>query len=105
MRTDEQRLLEELGNTQTVKDAQAAYNQIFEAQRQLAVRMKHARQNQQKLQAEIETFLDDLQQITGLPLNHPLFATIASMTIAKRLARRNLAAQQGIARDEFPNDW
>lgn len=105
MRPDEQRLLEELGNTQTVKDVKAAYHQIYEAQRKFAVLMKHARQDQQKLQAEIETFIDDLQQITGLPLDSPLFAQIASLTIAKRLQRRNLAAQRGIAQDEFPNDW
>jgi ribosomal protein L9 len=101
---DKTKLLEELGRTQTVKDAHAAYNQIFEAQRQLAVRMKHSRQNQQKLQAEIETFLDDLKEITGLPLNSPLFATIASLTIARRLQRRNLERNL-IAEDSFPNGW
>jgi hypothetical protein len=84
-------LLEELGHTQTVKDAQAAYNAIFEAKRQLAVRMKHARENRQKQQAEMECFLDDLKQITGLPSNSPLFLQIAAMTIDRRLARRKQA--------------
>ena len=95
------RLLEELGRTQTVKDAQAAYNQIHEATRQFAVRMKHARQNKQKLQAEIETFLDDLKEITGLPLDSPLFAQIASQTISRRLQRCNLESNP----DTFPNGW
>jgi hypothetical protein len=104
MRTDEQRLLEELGNTQTVKDVQAAYNQIYEAKRQSAVQMKHARQDKQKLQAEIATFLDDLKDITGLPLNSQLLVQIASVTIARRLARRKLA-NSSIAQDDFPNGW
>lgn len=104
MRTDEQRLLETLGNTQTVKDAQAAYNQIYEAKRQFAVRLKHARADKQKLQAEIETFLDDLQQITGLPLDNRLFCQIASMTIAKRLERRFLR-KNDIAQDWAPDGY
>ena len=61
-------LLEELGHTQTVKDVQAAYRAVFEATRQLKVRMKHARESREKQQAEVECFLDDLRQITGL---HP----------------------------------
>jgi hypothetical protein len=101
---NDSRLFEELGRTQTVKDAQAAYKAIFEANRQFVVKMKHARQNNQKVQAEIETFLDDLKDITGLPLDSPLFAQIASMTIARRLARRNLQ-QSNLAEDSFPNGW
>jgi len=62
---EDQRLLEELGRTQTVKDAQAAYNQIFDAQRQVAVRLKHARQNKQQIAAEIETFLVSASRTTG----------------------------------------
>jgi hypothetical protein len=101
---EDQRLLEELGRTQTVKDAQAAYNQIFDAQRQVAVRLKHARQNKQQIAAEIETFLEDLLHITGLPLDSPLFAKIASLTIARRLARRHLL-QNASVEDSFPNGW
>lgn len=104
MKTNEvenSRLLAELGRTQTVKDAQVAYHQIHEANRQLAVRLKHARQNKQKLQAEIETFLDELLEITGLPLNSPMFVKIASMTIAARLQRRGLEQQP----DTFPHGW
>jgi hypothetical protein len=96
-------MMEELGHTQTVKDVRAAYEQIFEAKRQLAVRMKHAKANKEKLQAEIETFIDDLQHITGLPLDSPLFVKLAVMTIGKRLERRNLNNEQFA--DPFPNGW
>jgi hypothetical protein len=96
-------LFEELGRTQTVKDVEAAYKQIFEAKRQFNVRLKHARENKQKVQAEMECFLDDLQQITGLELDSPLFIKIACMTIAKRLQRRNLNNEEFA--DPFPNGW
>jgi hypothetical protein len=86
-------LLEELGRTQTVKDVQAAYNQIFEAKRQFSARMRHARQNKERQQAEMECFLDDLKEITGLPLNSPLFMQLACMTVSRRLARRNKQAE------------
>jgi hypothetical protein len=99
------RLLEELGRTQTVKDAQAAYLQIWEAQRRLAVKWKHHRQNQQRLNAEVETFLDDLCDITGLKPNSPLFASIVSLTIAKRLARRGLQNEYESSLTNFPNGW
>ena len=84
-------LLEELGRTQTVKDARAAYKAIFEAKRQHAVRMRNARHDKEKQQAELECFLDDLRHITGLPFNSPLFLQIALLTIDKRLARRKQA--------------
>jgi hypothetical protein len=96
-------LLEELGRAQTVKDVQAAYNRIVEAKRQYAVRMKHARLNKQKAQAEMECFLDDLQHITGLELDSPLFIKLAVMTIEKRLQRRNLNNEEFA--DPFPNGW
>jgi hypothetical protein len=96
-------LFEELGRTQTVKDVEAAYKQIFEAKRQFNVRLKHARQNKQKMQAEMETFLDDLQHITGLELDSPLFIKLAVMTIEKRLQRRNLNNEEFA--DPFPNGW
>src|ERR1700694_3916064 len=92
-------LFEELGRTQTVKDVEAAYKAIFEAKRQFAVRMKHARQDKEKQVAELATFLDDLQQITGLPLESPIFKQIASMTIARRLARRKTTE-----RSSYPED-
>ena len=101
---NDSRLVEELGKTQTVKDVQAAYEAIFEAKRQLAVRMKHARQDREKLNAEIETFLDDLKDITGLPMESPLFTTIARLIIAKRLARRKLA-HDTTSEDWFPKGW
>ena len=103
--SDKHRFLEELGNTQTVKDVQAAYNQLVENRRLLAVQRKHARQEEEKRQAEIETFLDDMEQLTGLPRDSPLFNKLVFMTLAKRMQRRNLAAQRAIAQDEFPNGW
>jgi hypothetical protein len=84
-------LAEELGHTQTVKDARAAYERIVEAKRQYAVRMRNARQDRQKYQAEMETFLDDLHHITGLPFDSLLFMQIACMTIDQRLTRRKQA--------------
>ncbi len=96
-------LLEELGRTQTVKDVRAAYEQIFEAKRQYAVRMKHARQRNEKYQAELETFLDDLQHITGLPMGSPLLMQIAVMTIKARVSRRNIKTEEFA--DPFPNGW
>lgn len=101
MSVEEQRIVEELGRTQTVKDVEAVYRAILEGQRQLAVRLRHARQRKEKIQAELETFYDDLRQITGLPLESPLLKKIASLTLARRLARRYL--QQ--AENDFPNGW
>jgi len=103
MSVDEQRIVEELGRTRTVKDVEVVYRAILEGQRQLAVRLKHARQRKEKIQAELETFYDDLRQITGLPLDSPLLQKIASLTLARRLARRYL--QQAEAEDNFPNGW
>jgi hypothetical protein len=103
MSVEEQRIVEELGRTQTVKDVEAVYRAILEGQRQLAVRLRHARQRKEKIQAELETFYDDLRQITGLPLDSPLLQKIASLTLARRLARRYL--QQAEAENDFPNGW
>lgn len=105
MTQDEQRILEELGRTQTAKDARAAYEQIVEADRKLAVKRKHHRQNQEKMDAEVETFIDDLVDITGLPENSPLFRKIMLMIMFKRLARRNLANEIQLSRDSFPDGW
>jgi hypothetical protein len=94
MNHNEQRLLEELGRTETVQDVQAAYLKIFDAERKFAVRLKHARQSKEQFQAEVETFLDDLQDITGLKIDSPLFGKIAALTIARRLARRQMLANE-----------
>jgi hypothetical protein len=95
-------LLEGLGRSQTVKDAQAAYNAIFETKRQNAVRLRNARQKAEQVQAELETFLDDLKTATGLPLNSPLFCEIAALTITARLARRKLASSD---QSSLGEDW
>jgi hypothetical protein len=87
-------LLEGLGRSQTVKDAQAAYNAIFEQKRQNAVKLRHIREQREQTEAEVACFLDDLKHITGLPLNSPLFCEIAAMTIDARLRRRKFANQQ-----------
>ena len=95
MNNDKQRILEELGSTQTVKDVQAAYNAICEADRQLAVRLKHARQDKERQEAEMETFVDDLQQITGLdPLKSRLFWKLFTLTVKARMRRRLMQHQE-----------
>lgn len=90
-------LAEELGRTQTVQDARRAYELILEAKRQLAVRLKHGRESQQRRQAEIEVFLDDMRHITGLGFGSNLFWRIVGMTIDARLRRA-----AGTQSKEFP---
>jgi hypothetical protein len=87
-------LLKELGRTETVKDAEAAYQQIYNSTRKLEIALRRARLDERRQTAEIELFLDDLRTITGLGADSKLFWKIASLTIARRLARRHLLANE-----------
>lgn len=98
-------LFEELGRTQTAKDARRAYELIVEANRQLVVRLKHGRQSYQRRQAEIEVFLDDMRTITGLDFNSKLFWRIVGMTIDARLRRAAVHSQMSSLEDSFPQGW
>lgn len=86
-------MVEELGRTQTVKDAQRAYELIFEANRKFAVRMKQARENAERKQAEVAVFLDDMRHITGLTFESKLFWRIVGLTLDIRLRRHNIATE------------
>ena len=102
MGNDHSLLAEELGRTQTVQDVERAYQQIHEANRQLAVRLKNGRASYQRRQAEVALFLDDVKHITGLDFKSPLFWKIVGLTLDARLRR---AAAQSQVEDSFPNGW
>ena len=88
--TRDQELIRRLGRTRTVEDVQAAYNRIFEAERKASIALRRAKSDTAQFRAELASFLDDLRAITGLSFESKQFWKIASLTIARRLARRNL---------------
>ena len=95
-------LIKQLGRTETVKDVQSAYNAIFKRERLFQIAFQRAKQNEQRIQAELECFLDDLVAITGLPMGSPMFMTIAKLTIALRMARRDMIEDDDDGMKDFP---
>lgn len=89
-----QRVIEELGNTQTVKDVQAAYRSIFESERKLAAKLRNARQDRERMQAEIAVFLDDMRHITGLDFKSKLFWRLVAVTLGLRLRRHQIRTEE-----------
>ena len=97
--SDRDELIRTLGRTQTVRDAETAYRQIFEARRKFEVLRRQAKDNVERRKAEIRVFIDDLVAITGLPIESPLFREILAMTLAARLRRHHVVQEEMEYRD------
>lgn len=98
-------LINSLGRTETVKDVEAAYRQIMEGRRKFEIIARQAKSDHERTLAELEVFIDDLRQITGLPLEHPRFKQLLLMTLGKRFARmaaRRQQAEDGDGLRDFP---
>jgi hypothetical protein len=85
-------MLDLLGRTDTVKNVEAAYEQILHSDRLKAIRARQQRINDEHAQTNLELYLEDLRTITGLQLNDKLFWRIFFKAINldmrdKRLAR------------------
>lgn len=89
-----QAVVAELGRTQTVKDVEAAWQQIVDADHRRAMKMRHARQDKQALRTEVELFLDDVKQITGLGEDSPIFWAIVGKTLGLRLRRHRIKDEE-----------
>lgn len=87
-------IIRQLGNTQTVKDAQKAYQLIFDAERHFAVKLKQTQQNKQKQRAEIVTFLDDMDHILGISRESKLYWSIVGLTLDLRMRRHQIATEE-----------
>jgi len=92
--TDKDKLIGMLGRTQLVKDVEKAAAAIVESKRQLIVRLRQSRQEQQRIHAEFKLHLDDIASITGLSPESKLFWEIAGATIGQRLRRLQLLREE-----------
>jgi len=92
-------IVEELGRSQTVKDVERAYQLLFDANRKFAARMRHARENAERKQAEVALFLDDLRTITGLTFESKLFWKLVGLTLDIRLRRHQIETTEASWRE------
>jgi hypothetical protein len=91
-------------NTQ-LDDVEKAYHLLADASQRAAAKCKRIKDDQARLRVEIELYLEDMKQITGLKYDSPLFWKLASLTLARKLRRIGLLrAEQGL-RSPLTDGW
>lgn len=84
---DRERLISSMGRNQLVRDLEAVHRRIHDAHVRGGVQAARTVADAQRQAGEVKTFLDDVQEITGLTPESPMFWNYVWLTLARRLAR------------------
>jgi hypothetical protein len=91
---EKEQLLADLGRTELVKDVERAYQGLMDLRYKTARNIARERGNRERARSEMSLFLSNVQDITGLSLDSPLFWQIVARTMKLKLLRKQIGEEQ-----------
>lgn len=81
-------------------DVVQAARKVFDTHRVNNIRAKHHRQEQQKIETQVQLLVDEVSQV--IPLTHPAFLAVLMLAASKKFDKQEPEYKSAL---EFPEDF